>query len=344
MNNATVSITHNPFAALTPDLILETVEEAFGLNLDGTLFAYPSYINRVYGLREETGRELVVKFYRPSRWTREQIEAEHSFLAELYRGECPVALPLADAEGETLQTLTVEVLTSPSLPATQDIDFHFCLFPKISGRPFDPETDQDWIRLGALAGRIHVSGRKHPAPSRPILSPNLINCYGQELLDQGLIPDEFIKDFQNIIKSGENILKSAIAGSARTGILRLHGDFHRGNIIDTPDRGLVIIDFDDMVNGPAVQDLWLLLPDHYRSCTREFSLILEGYREFSTIDDGERALIEGLRLLRMFHFLHWQSRQRFDTSFERHFPGWGSRAFWVKTIEDLEDQLSEMGG
>ena len=41
---------------------------------------------------------------------------------------------------------------------------------------------------------------------------------------------------------------------------RIHGDCHRGNIIDRPGTGLALIDFDDMVRGPCVQDLWLVVP------------------------------------------------------------------------------------
>ena len=42
---------------------------------------------------------------------------------------------------------------------------------------------------------------------------------------------------------------------------RIHGDFHKGNIILRGDDSY-FVDFDDMVTGPVVQDVWLCL--HWR--------------------------------------------------------------------------------
>lgn len=50
-------------------MALSAVGEAFGVESDGSFFAYPSYANRVYGLRSDDGTEYVAKFYRPGRWT-----------------------------------------------------------------------------------------------------------------------------------------------------------------------------------------------------------------------------------------------------------------------------------
>ncbi|WP_304226502.1 serine/threonine protein kinase [Gracilinema caldarium] len=329
-----------PFNCLTPDLITDTVEEAFGISLKSVIYPYPSYINRVYGLEDTDGRELVAKFYRPGRWFIEQIQEEHQFLEELARGECPVVLPLPDRDGITIQTLTLEACTPGTTEATELV-FYFALFPKISGRPFDPESDEDWLRLGSLAARLHVTGRKAKAESRLRLEPDLLQNYREKLLEEGLIPEDFVSDFISITDRALELFRSHYQGLSA---LRLHGDFHRGNLIGSSDRGLVIIDFDDMITGPAVQDLWLLLPDHLRNSRRELELILQGYTDFEEFDPRELALIEDLRFFRMVHYLHWQSQQRFDRAFYQHFPDWGSRAFWVKCIEDLEDQLCEMGG
>ena len=40
--------------------------------------------------------------------------------------------------------------------------------------------------------------------------------------------------------------------------LRLHGDCHSGNVLWTDD-GPHFVDFDIADNGPAIQDLWMLL-------------------------------------------------------------------------------------
>lgn len=329
-----------PFNCLTPDLIADSIEEAFGITLENLIYPYPSYINRVYGLRDRDGKEYVAKFYRPGRWSKEQILEEHHFLQELQQSECPVVLPLPDQEGATLQTLNLEAC----IPTTDQIDeltFYFALFPKLNGRAFDPETDEDWIRLGSLAGRIHVTGKQTQTISRHRLDTTLLKYYIDALLTACLIPEETQSDFIAVTTKAFELMKHH---SESTQNLRLHGDFHRGNLIYNSETGLAIIDFDDLCAGPAVQDLWLLLPGHRRDSGRELELILEGYTEFMEFNRKELTLIEDLRFFRMIHFLHWQSQQRFDRAFYQHFPDWGSKAFWNACIEDLEDQLLEMGG
>ncbi len=326
MNKAAVV----PFDLLSPDLIAESVAEAYGLKLEGVFFPYPSYINRVYGLRAEDGTEYVVKFYRPGRWEMDAIREEHGFLAELGEAECPVIRPLEDSTGETLQQLVLETTENEVLT------FPFSLFPKRGGRSFDAESDTDWLRLGALAGRVHAVGRRQTARHRSGFLPGLLDQHARELLDAGLIHPECTAEFMDACAGAALILDPLLA---RTQAIRLHGDFHRGNILDRTDEGLLLIDFDDMASGPAVQDLWLLLPGRLQDCSRETNLLLEGYADFADFDRNELALIEPLRFLRMVHFLVWQSRQRFDAQFNRAFPDWGTRSFWIKETEDLRDQL-----
>jgi Ser/Thr protein kinase RdoA (MazF antagonist) len=118
----------------------------------------------------------------------------------------------------------------------------------------------------------------------------------------------------------------------------IHGDLHRGNILDRADEGLLVIDFDDCLIGPAVQDLWLLLPDRAENCQRELALLIEGYSDFASLEEGSLAFIEELRFFRMLHFLAWRARQRQDSWFKREFPDWGGRAFWIVELDDLRDQ------
>src|SRR5690242_2367834 len=70
------------FDLLSPDAAMRAVEQSCGISLDGTMETYPSYVNRVYGLRAETGERYVVKFYRPGRWSRDAILDEHAFLLD----------------------------------------------------------------------------------------------------------------------------------------------------------------------------------------------------------------------------------------------------------------------
>lgn len=324
-----------PFDVLTPELAMESVREAFGLDLEGIWVPYPSYVNRVYGLRSSDGRDFVAKFYRPGRWTIEAVLEEHAFLAELDAAEIPVAAPLPDTEGDTLPVLALEKAEGG------EVRYPFALFPKRGGRIFDAESDEDWLRLGRLAGRVHAVGALRPAEHRVAYRPGLLAAYTEELEREGLPHPECRAEFREAVEGAREILDPLLA-EAR--LLRIHGDFHRGNILDRPGEGLLLMDFDDMVMGPAVQDLWLLLPGPSDECRREFALILEGYEELRPFDPAERTLIEPLRFLRMVHYLTWQARQRGDAGFLRHFPDWGTRAFWIKETEDLRDQLRRVEG
>lgn len=324
-----------PFDVLTPDLAMEAVREAFALDLEGIWVPYPSYINRVYGLRSSDGRDFVAKFYRPGRWSPEAVREEHAFLSELAAAEIPVAVPLPDTDGDTLPGLALET------PDGGEVLYPFALFPRRGGRLFDAETDEDWLRLGRLAGRVHSVGALRSAEHRTALRPGLLSAHAGELEREGFPHPECRAEFREVVERAREILDPLLA-EAR--LLRIHGDFHRGNILDRPGEGLLLMDFDDMVQGPAVQDLWLLLPGPSDECAREFALILEGYEEFRPFDPTEGALIEPLRFLRMLHYLAWQARQRGDSGFLRHFPDWGTRAFWIKETEDLRDQLRRVDG
>ncbi len=322
-----------PYDELTPRLVTEAIEEAFALTLDGMIFPYPSYVNRVYGVRSEVGREFVAKFYRPGRWSLEALREEHEFLMELAEREVPVVHPLPSSDGDTLPALELEA------PDGSGIVFPFALFPKRGGRGFDAENREDWLRLGRLAGRLHSVGGMRPARARTTLGPGRLGALAAGLLESGLVHPECRGEFRDLVAEAGEILDPLLAGAD---LLRIHGDFHRGNILDRPGEGLLLIDFDDMAVGPAVQDLWLLLPGSSEESAGELERILEGYGEFRTFDRAELALIEPLRFLRMVHFLAWQARQRDDSGFLRHFPDWGGRAFWIKETEDLRDQLARM--
>ena len=56
-----------PFAGLTPEVILASVE-SLDLLCDGRVLALNSYENRVYRIGLQDAAPRVVKFYRPERW------------------------------------------------------------------------------------------------------------------------------------------------------------------------------------------------------------------------------------------------------------------------------------
>jgi Ser/Thr protein kinase RdoA (MazF antagonist) len=319
------------FELLSPDRALRAVEEAHGLELDGTLESYPSYVNRVYGIRSQTGERWVVKFYRPGRWEREAILDEHAWLADCASAEIPVVAPQPAPDGGTLHECT-------AADGGTEETFRFALFRRSGGRTFEPESTDDFLRLGSLLGRCHSVGARGEAPHRVRCVPApTTTSFVDELLADRLVHPGCVEEFAAACRGTlESIGPLFDAAPAQ----RIHGDCHRGNVIDRPGEGLALIDFDDMMSGPAVQDLWLVLPDHAEKSRAEMSHLLEGYERFHPFDRSTLRLIEPLRFMRMIYFLVWRARQRNDYWFRGSFPDWGSEAFWIKETEDLKEQAA----
>ena len=319
------------FDKLSPQIVLSAVEAAFNLELESTVTRFPSYVNRVYGLQGSDGTLYVVKFYRPGRWSREALLEEHSFIKELAGEEFPVVPPIRDIDGDTLAELILE-------SGETHVLYCFALFPRRSGRLFDAEGDEAWLRIGALCGRLHTVGARSQAEHRQIISPRVTTAeHLASLRDEGLIPADVISEFTRITDRALSLIAPLFKSVP---FIRLHGDLHRGNILDRGDEGLLLIDLDDMARGPAMQDLWLLMPGRYGEVGREMSLLAEGYENFLPFPREQLPLMEPLRLMRMIHFIAWSSRQRHDRDFPLNFPDWGSRGWWLGEIEDLKDQLA----
>jgi Ser/Thr protein kinase RdoA (MazF antagonist) len=323
------------FDLLSPSVVVEAVESAFDMRLDGSLQPYSSYVNRVYGLKDENGSSYIVKFYRPGRWSDEAILEEHRFLIDCRDAELSVVAPLSDASGSTLACVEVDQKESKT---EKTAVFSFALFPRKGGRSFDAETTDDWLRLGALIGRLHAIGKTRSAPHRPRLDPAL--AYANLEIVTPLVHPEFSQEFSDLCKE---TLERTAARISSLGTQRIHGDLHRGNLLSRLDEGLLLLDFDDMMTGPPVQDLWLLLPGRTDECKRELSLLFEGYTEFSDMEPGSVTAIETLRFYRMLHFLAWRSLQREDSWFLRDYPDWGGRAFWIRELEGLREQSDAIG-
>jgi len=330
------------FELLSPGDAVRAVERAFGVVLDGTLDSYPSYVNRVYGMRREDGEAIVAKFYRPGRWTRAAILDEHRFLRDLAAAEIPVVAPISGVDGATLQELEVPGDGEGGREGGgSGARFLFAVFPRAGGRTFEPESADDLLRLGSLIGRCHAVGAAGSAPDRVVCEPSgLTASFVDELLGEGLVHPDCRDDFERIARSTIAGIAPLFAGARFS---RIHGDCHRGNLIDRPGRGLTLIDFDDMMSGPAVQDVWLVLPGYAVDCPRELDLVLEGFERFAAFDRGTLRLIEPLRFMRMIYFLAWRARQRGDFWFRGSFPDWGSEAFWIKETEDLRVQAEVIG-
>lgn len=317
MNSLTQS-----FQNLTPDRILDSIEKHSGERLTGLLAPLPSYINRVYEVQTFSGERLIAKFYRSGRWDKKAILEEHLFIQDCFEDEIPVIPPLRLADGSTL---------------AEEDGILFCLFPKKGGREMEFNSEEDWKRAGMLIGRMHQAAEKRDAETRIKLNPSKSTLADiGYLIDNGDIPS-YLQD--NLKTAAESFIETVTPFFDIIKTSRIHGDCHIKNILHRPDEGIMLIDFDDMMTGPAVQDLWLLLPGPARECAYELELLLEGYEFFKDFNYSEIKLIESLRSMRMIYFLAWCCRQKNDNQFRKNFPDWGRPEFWASEIRELSDQI-----
>lgn len=312
------------FDGLTPEILLESVERALNVRLSGVTIPFPSYINRVYELRQTTGEPLVVKFYRPERWSFAALEEEHEFMRCAAENDVPLISPLQFNSGSTL--------------ATTENGIHFAVYPKRSGRRFEAKSLEDWQSLGMLCARLHNAGDMvQRVANRPVLTPERSTKQALDnLLAKDFIPVDVKQRLAGVVSELIDVVQYDVD---MVELIAVHGDLHGGNIIVRPNEGLLLIDFDDMAVAPAVQDWWPLLPDYAKNCENEISALQRGYRRFRDIADFDWHLAEGMRAMHMVYYLDWCAKQYGDFMFERTYPDWGSRQFWNDELNQLSRQL-----
>lgn len=304
------------FSSLTPDRVLDAVEVG-GLRSTGRCLPLRAFENRVYEVELVDETRLVVKFYRPGRWSRETILDEHAFLAELAAAELPVIPPLDLGIGSTLAEIDGVL---------------YAAFPKVRGRTLDEADDERLRQIGRLIGRMHAVGAARDAPHRPRLTV-----------------ERYVHDPLDVLRSGD-LLREPLAGRyrdvalriadaiakplARARTQRLHGDLHWGNAIWATD-GPILLDFDDCLVGPPVQDLWLLSRGESEEARRGRAQLLAGYEVFREFDRSTLALAEPLRALRIIYMSAWIARRWDDQSFRSAFPAFGTDNYWLAEYEQL---------
>ncbi|WP_374349293.1 serine/threonine protein kinase [Chitinimonas sp.] len=314
-----------PYAALTPDCLLDAVE-SLGLRTSGSLLALNSYENRVYQVGMDEGPPLVAKFYRPERWSDAQILEEHAFSARLAEREIPVVAPML-IEGRSLH---------------HHAGFRFSLFARRGGR--HPELDNKEVRLwiGRFLGRIHAVGETETFASRPTLD---IASFGEEPLALVLagttIPRELHAVYAGVAQQALDGVRRCYERAGQVASLRLHGDCHASNILWT-DAGPHFVDFDDARMGPAVQDLWMLLSGERAEQIAQLADIVDGYEDFREFDRRELHLVEALRTLRLLHYSAWLARRWHDPAFPVAFPWFDTPRYWEQKILELREQIAIM--
>jgi hypothetical protein len=100
--------TKESFYSLDPENVLLAAEE-IGLLPNGEFTQLNSYENRVFDVKLEEpindnsdNKNVIVKFYRPQRWSKEAISEEHEFLFDLKKEGVPAVAPLMFENNQTI--------------------------------------------------------------------------------------------------------------------------------------------------------------------------------------------------------------------------------------------------
>ncbi|MDP3843588.1 MAG: serine/threonine protein kinase [Oxalobacteraceae bacterium] len=313
------------FATLSPDCVLDALDSV-GLHGDGRMLALNSYENRVYQIGIDDGPPLVVKFYRPQRWSDAAILEEHAFVQELAEREIPV-VPAQVVNGSSLQVFD---------------GFRFAVFTRHGGRAPELEDRATLEWLGRFIGRIHAVAALQPYQARPTLDIQSFGIEPQEyLLSHSFIPPDLLDAYRSVIAQALEGVQHCYERAGALQMLRLHGDCHVGNVLWT-DAGPHFVDFDDSRMGPAMQDLWMLLSGERADRSRQMADLLAGYEDFCDFNPRELHLVEALRTLRLIHYAAWLARRWDDPAFPVAFPWFNTQRYWQDRILELREQVALM--
>ncbi len=311
------------FLKLSAEAVLQAVE-AGGVRCKPVCCPLNSFENRVYLMELEDDSRVVSKFYRPQRWSAEQILEEHRFLEDLVAAEVPVCPTRPFADGETLKQIN---------------GIYYCLFEARGGRAPDELGEEQIERVGMLVGRMHNEGVRREAAHRVRLTPEAYIWDNLAWLEEhDTLPPTVAGRYLDAAAYIAEVAGEYLRGVP---VQRVHGDFHLGNLLQR-EGVFHVLDFDDMVVGPAVQDLWLVLPGRDAYTRRLTECFLEGYEKFRAFDRSTLRLIEPLRGMRMVHYATWLARRWHDPIFPRTWPHFGTEEYWGDETASLEELVAQI--
>lgn len=329
------------FYDLDPSKVFDAVE-SLGLKVTGRYFQLNSYENRVFDLEIESGHELlnsemtygasedqknksvIVKLYRPQRWSKSAILEEHQFLQELNQAGIKAVSPYAFDDQTVFDHQGI----------------WFTLFPKAYGRMPQELSPSHLESIGRTLARLHNVGEQTHAEHRLTFDTETFGDQSLDFSSQFIYPEVRNSYFE----VANLILDELYQVLPQLNYLRIHGDCHKGNILQTDpkdgEKEYFFVDFDDFSNGPVIQDLWMLLSDSKNldpKDNQELDSLIKGYKELREFNNAELKYIPLLQGLRIIYYAGWIARRWEDPSFKQLFPQYLDYNYWAEETQALKD-------
>ncbi|MEE6248955.1 MAG: serine/threonine protein kinase [Bdellovibrionota bacterium] len=306
------------FYKLAPEQIC-TATESFGFQPTGQLIQLNSFENRVYHIYLEDRAPIIAKFYRPNRWSYEAISEEHWFLSQL------------EAEGLMVGSAIKNPKNQDSIGLQDGIYFSF--FEKHQGRMPDEIMPKDIRKIARTLARLHNVGQRDEFQHRPFLDGEDYGWSDLDVLENWIEPSVH----RQYITTATKIINRYIDLSDETPFQRIHGDCHRGNLLDN-GQDFFFVDFDDCITGPVAQDIWMLTAGDEGELLEEF---LKAYEELRSFDREQLKLIPLLQALRIIHYSAWIAKRWEDPHFPQLFPQFKDYYYWAEELENLNALLAK---
>jgi len=323
----------HPYLSLTPDTVINAVE-SLGLLTDMRQYPLNSYENRVYQVGIEEDAPVIVKFYRPNRWSKEAILEEHQFLLELAEEDLPVVAPL-ELDGKTLFEYQ---------------EFFFSISPRKSGHAPEIANREQLEYLGRWLARLHQVGRDYRFQHRPVWNgqaelgkskeKTIIQQSCETVLNSGLLNEDFRPAYESLCHDLNELVAQQYQPEM-SDMLRIHGDCHVGNLL-WRDEQLHMVDFDDCVQGPAMQDIWMLLSGQREEQIQQLESIRNGYEVFQPFPYHQLKWIECLRTIRLIKHTAWVVERWSDPAFPLAFPWFEGVRYWSEHVLSLREQFAAL--
>ncbi|GAA6134014.1 serine/threonine protein kinase [Oceaniserpentilla sp. 4NH20-0058] len=316
----------HPYEKLTPDTVLNAIDhilEPLGWLTSGHQLALNSYENRVYQIGIEEQKDVVAKFYRPGRWSRETILQEHEFTLFAKEDELPVVAPMV-IDGESLFEYQ---------------GFYIALFPKQGGHSGHIEHLDEFEQMGRLIARLHQTANAVECDQRGNMTPQkFARDSRQFLLDNHFIDDSLLPAYETLSLDICNRLDE-LWNEPKMQLV--HGDLHASNLIWFQEEPYML-DLDDCIRAPRIQDMWMLLNGDRDQMQAQLAAMARGYEMFLPFPVDQVPLIEVLRTMRLMHYSAWLAKRWDDPAFKMAFPWFNTPRYWSEEILNLREQFSAL--